>query len=199
MNCEEFKYQIDLDLRAGHLELSSEMEFHIAGCGSCRSYYLQLDALRNLLGREKFEVVPGELDELTFENIAGTERPSPYKLSFREAIFSGMRKWIWVPAAAAVIVIMAAVYFHFGGVPDYYGQAVVETEYPVSGDTSSAIENIGDWSYVIKSLISDESEFDVAEEELSTDIDFDDALINLSDEQLNSLYNLIQTMNGSTL
>jgi len=194
MKCDEVREQIDLQLKCGSHDLEPVYPVykeHLDSCEGCREYYDQAVRLAELLNSQKFEILPGELDDLTFEKIVASARPVK-KSGYLRNIFS--IRWAWVPAAAAAIFILFTV---FPG--------------RVNHDTESGTVKIIDWSppfstYVPTGLDStafssfniDDNDLEILEEEILYNSDVDNIIESLTDEELDILYERINSKGGST-
>ncbi len=197
MNCREFREKIDLEFRFGALEILSELRQHIQSCDSCSAYFGQLSRLRESLNEQKFEIFPGELDDITFEKIAQSEHRQPAKSGIFEIVFAGFRRWIWAPAAVVAVIIILAIMPQF---IDRNG-AIYPLDESSGGvgivDDYAVIESYDDLALVVVSLLEDDADFDWAAEELMLDMDYDDLIGDLTDDELRALYDKIEMINGS--
>jgi uncharacterized membrane protein YcjF (UPF0283 family) len=162
-------------------------------CDSCNVYFGELSRLKESLDEQKFEVLPGELDDITFEKITQQERPQPKK----STVFSGFRRWAWVPAAVVAIIVILAVIPQFS---DWVATIYQQDE--SSGiaeiiDEYAMIESYDDLALVVVSLLEDDTDFDRAAEEMMTDMHYDDLIDDLTDDELKALYDRIETIKGS--
>ncbi len=193
MDCREFQEKTDLEIRCGSIEMPSELRHHMQACDSCTAYFGELSRLKELLDEQKFEVLPGELDDITFEKIAQLERPQPKK----SAVFSGFRRWAWASAAVVAIIVTLALIPQFSDwVAGIYqqdessGVAEIIDEYAM-------IESYDDLALVVVSLLEDDTDFDRAAEEMMSDMHYDDMIDDLTDDELKALYDRIETIKGS--
>ncbi len=198
MNCKEFQKIIDLEFRHGVFEMPSELKQHIQSCDSCNAYYGELSRLKESLEEQKFEILPRELDDINFEKIAQSGQSRPEKRGVFEAAFTGFRRWAWVPAvAAAVIIILAIIPRFIENTSSVYqldessGVAEVVDEY-------SQIESYDDLALVVISLLEDDTDFEWAAGELMIDMDYDDLIDALTEDELRALYDKIEIIEGST-
>ncbi len=193
MNCREFQENADQEFRCGSTELPSELKRHMQACDSCSAYLAELSRLRESLDEQRFEVLPGELDDMTFEKISRLGRAQPEK----RAVFSGFRRWAWAPVAVVAVIIILAVIPQFSEraatiyQPDHSsGVTEIVDEYAV-------IESYDDLALVVVSLLEDDSDFDWATEEMMLDMYYDDLIDDLTDDELKALYDRIEMINGS--
>jgi hypothetical protein len=198
MNCRKFKERLSLEFKRTDSGLPPELDDHIKTCDSCRAYYLGLSGIRENLNREDFEVFPGELDNITFEVISGRGTVSIRQESVFERIKAAVGRRAWVPAVAAVAIV--ALIFgprilrgpeEISPVDQQYGNIETTVDY-------SSIESAEDLAYVVESLVDDASEFELVAEELIMDTDYNDLIDYLSEEELDELYDRIETINGSS-
>ena len=198
MNCSKFKERLNLEFHSEDSGLPSELDDHIRACDSCRAYYSQLARTREILNRQSFEVRPGELDDITFEKIAGAKPVSIPSESVFDKIKAVVGRRVWVPAvaAAAVVILVFAPRMFKGSNGIYYSNqqyGSLETT-----DDYSSIQSSEDLAYVVESLMDDDSEVDLVADELMMDTDYEDLIDYLSDDELDALYERIETMNGSS-
>jgi hypothetical protein len=198
MNCSEFQKRLDLEFSSVDSELPPDVEHHLRSCDSCRVYYSKLSAMRETLNHQGFEVVPGELDDITFERISGAEMASVQHESVFEKIKAAIGRRAWVPAAAAVAIV--ALIFAPRILRGPGGISPVDQQFRnvETTDDLSSIESAEDLAYVVESLVDDDSEFDLVAEELMMESDYDDLIDYLSEEELDELYQRIETINGSS-
>jgi len=190
MKCNEVREQIDLQLKCGSHDLEPAYKEHLDSCVDCREYYDQTAGLAELLNSQEFEILPGELDDLTFEKIAASARPAK-KSGYLRNIFS--IRWAWIPAAAAIFIMF--------------------TIFPgrVNHDNESGTVKIIDWSpsfstYVPAGLDStafssfniDDNDLEILEEEILYNSDVDYIIESLTDEEFDILYERINSKGGST-
>jgi hypothetical protein len=197
MNCREFKEKIDLEFRSGALEIPSELRQHMQSCDFCSAYVGQLSRLRESLNEQRFEVLPGELDDLTFEKIARSKHCQPVRAGVFETVFARYRRWIWAPAAVVAVIMILAIMPQF---IDRNG-AIYQLDQSSGGvgivDDYAVIESDDDLAAVVVSLLEDEADFDRAAEELMLDLDYDDLIDDLTDDELKALYDKFEMINGS--
>lgn len=193
MNCREFQEKIDLIFRRGASEMPSELREHIQSCDSCRAYSGELSGLRESLDEQKFEVLTGELDDLTFEKIVQLKSPRLPK----RAVFDGFRRRAWAPVVvAAAIILLAIIPYFVERISTIYqqdespGVADIVDDYAV-------IESYDDLALVVVSLLEDDTDFAWAAEELMLNMDYDDLIDDLTNDELRALYDRIEMINGS--
>ncbi len=191
MKCEDYRKRIDLNFGDSLLEIDSALRSHIESCEKCGLYYREIVQLREVLNSQSFEVLPGELDDITFERIIKSPGRETVKSGILESIFS--LRWAWVPAAVAAIFIMFVIF------PNR-----------VNHDTETETVKIIDWSppfstYVPEGLDSTVlSSFDnigddleLMEEVLLYDNGVDNLIESLSDEEFDILYERLNSKSGS--
>ena len=197
MNCREFREKIDLEFRSGALEILSELRRHMQDCDSCSAYFGQLSRLRESLNEQKFEILPGELDDITLEKIAQLKHRQPAKSAVFETVFTRFRRWIWAPAAVVAVIIILAI------MPRFIDRnaAIYPLDESSGGvgivDDYAVIESYDDLAIVVVSLLEDDADFDWAAEELMLDMDYNDLIDDLTDDELRTLYDKIEIINGS--
>jgi len=191
MKCNNVKEQIDLRLKSGSHDLEPAYKEHIESCESCRQYYIQTVQLGELLSSQKFEVLPGELDDLTFEKIIISARPVKRTGYFRN-IFS--IRWAWVPAAAAALFIMFTL---FPGRVNHDIESgtvkIIDWNFPFSTNVPAGLDSTAFSSFDI-----DDNDLELLEEELLYNSDVDNIVESLTDEEFDILYERINSKGGST-
>ncbi|MEE9553108.1 MAG: hypothetical protein V3W18_02330 [candidate division Zixibacteria bacterium] len=196
MNCDKIKQAIELALIGGRFELDPEVLSHLESCEICAAYYAELSQLRESLNKQVIEVMSGELDDITFENIIPQKRQSKIENGRVKFVLSGFRKWAWAPAAAFVIVLLLNFGPRYGIVTEEYTSLTTQDSYDWSwGELVSMAGDSGLWSSVVETFIENETEFDMVADEIP--LDLEDALESLTDEELNMLYERIDKLNGS--
>jgi hypothetical protein len=115
-----------------------------------------------------------------------------------EKIKAAIGRRAWVPAAAAVAIV--ALIFAPRILRGPGGISPVDQQFRnvETTDDLSSIESAEDLAYVVESLVDDDSEFDLVAEELMMESDYDDLIDYLSEEELDELYQRIETINGSS-
>lgn len=197
MNCREFQEKTDLEFRRGEVEMPSELKKHLKSCDSCSAYFGELARLRESLEKQRFEVFPGELDDITFEKIAQSKRPYPEKRGLFETVFRGFPRWGWAPVAAIAAIILLTIVPKIGERISTIYQLDESTGVTEIVDEYTGIESYDDLALVIESLLENDTAFVWAAEELMTDMDYDDMIEDLTDDELKTLYDRIEMMNGS--
>lgn len=197
MNCKEFQEKADLEFRRGEVEMPSELKKHLKSCDSCSAYLGALSRLGKSLSKQKFEVLPGELDDITFEKIAQSKRPYPEKRGLFETILRGFPRWGWAPAAAIAAIILLTIVPKIGEristiyhLDEPSGVTEIVDEY-------AGIESDDDLALVVVSLLENDTDFVWAAEELMTDMEYDDVIDDLNDDELKALYDKIEIIKES--
>ena len=80
MICREIRNRIDLELSSGFVDINSELRSHLEQCEKCEAYLDEVRHLQGILNSQKFEALPGELDDINFENIINA-KPSIKEVS----------------------------------------------------------------------------------------------------------------------
>lgn len=196
MNCDKCRQEIDLAITGERFDFDRGILSHIDSCENCAVYYSELSLLRDSLNEQVFEVLPGELDDITFEKIIGNKYRPKQKSGVFNFFFSGLRRWAIAPVAAIVIVVLMNLVPRYGSVTDDHIALTAGDSYDWSwNELVSLAEDNGFWSIVIETFIEDDTEFDFAADEIP--FEFEDALESLTDEELNMLYERIDKLNGS--
>jgi hypothetical protein len=194
MKCEDVQKRIELELSDSSIAIDSALMSHIEGCDKCGSYYKEIVRLREILNSQSFEVLPGELDDITFEKIIKSAKPETGKSSVFESIFS--LRWAWVPAAVAAIVILFLVSPNINNLENGKS-STARSDSTYVGD-GVFVESEQEASTLARSLISDDTEIELLAEELIFGSDVDDLIETLSDEEFEKLYESLGKINGSS-
>jgi hypothetical protein len=197
MNCDDFRKSIDLKFTGGRYELSTEAESHRKSCESCGLYLRDLLGLNAVLKKQEFEILPGELDDITFENIAGMEKPLRWKRALSESISIGLKRWAWAPIAAVAVALALNLIPRDTEMQVDDELSAPQEVYMTWDEIYSTIEESDVWTDVVGSLVESEADLEMASEELMSDMDFDVILEDLTEEELDLLYNKIDQINGS--
>jgi hypothetical protein len=197
MNCREFQEKIDLEFSSGEVEMPSDLKKHLQSCDSCSAYSGELARLRESLERQKFEVLPGELDEITFEKIAQSKRPYPEKRGLFETIFRGFPRWGWVLASAIAAIIVFTIVPKIGERTSTNYQMDESSGVTEIVDEYAEIESDDDLALVVVFLLENDTDFVWAAEELMADMEYDDLIDDLTDGELKALYDKIEIIEGS--
>lgn len=189
MKCKDLKKQIDLALKGDSLELEQSYKSHIDSCDDCREYYNQAVRLAGLLSSQKFEVLPGELDDITFEKIALSRKPEK-KSGYLQNIFS--IRWAWVPAAAAILIIFALF-------PKSVNKNGPDSEIDIidwwSTFSTSVPEGLD--STVLTGIVGSDTDLELLEDVIINNSEVDNLIESLSDEEFDILYERLNSKSGS--
>lgn len=198
MNCREFQEKIDLEFSRGEFEMPSELKRHLQDCDSCNAYSGELARLRESLEKQRIEVHPGELDDITFEKIARVVRPYPEKRGLFETIFRGFPRWGWAPAAVVGAIILFTIVPKIGERATTNYQLDEPSAVTEFADEYADIESDDDLALVVVSLLENDTDFIRAAEELIADMEYDDLIDGLTDDELKALYDRIEITEGSS-
>ena len=194
MKCDDVRKQIDLGIAKSSVNIDPEISSHIKSCGECESYYKEIVKLINLLNSQTFEVLPGELDHITFENIARSPVEATKRAEIFKSIFSW--RWAWVPAAAAAIAILFLILPNSNNIEDEQ-ISVVQSDSTYLGD-GIFVENENEASALLASLVSEESEIDMLAGELIYDSEIKDLIATLTDDEYELLFESLENTNGGS-
>lgn len=194
MKCEDVQKRIDLELSGSSLDIDSEIKLHIDSCEKCGLYYKEVVKLKEILSDQNFEVMPGELDDITFEKIIQSAKPETGKSGLFESIFS--LRWAWVPAAVAAIIILFLVSPNINNLENGKS-SIIQSDSTYLGD-GIFIGSEQEASALARSLISADSELELLADELIFGSEIDDLIETLSDDEFEKLYERLGNINGSS-
>ncbi len=194
MNCQDVQKRIDLELSGSSIAIDSALMSHIENCEKCGLYYKEIVQLREILKSQSFEVLPGELDDITFEKIIQSPAPATVKAGVFESIFS--LRWAWVPAAVAAIIILFLVSPNINNLENGKS-SIVQSDSTYLGD-GIFIGSEQEASALARSLISDDSQLELLADELIFGSEIDDLIETLSDDEFEILYERLGNINGSS-
>jgi predicted anti-sigma-YlaC factor YlaD len=194
MRCEQVRIELSDGLGRKTVSYPDSVRQHLETCPECADYLRQLSLLRNTLDRPDPRVLPGELDEITFENIIQSAGVS------KRAIPGRSRAWRlgWVFAPLALVAVIAAVisFSNFEG--NRSGVYVAETDGPITEQEliGQIAENDTLPDIVISSMAGDDKYLDSAVEEMIGQAGVDQILDSMSDDELQALYSRIDELKG---
>ncbi len=194
MSCSEFQRQIDIGFKQSGFEISGELLEHIQSCESCSDYLHELEMLQGALNRPRLEVLPGELDDLTFDKIISPSRQSQ---KARHSIKIGwLSKWLLAPAVVTVAVILTIMLTRPGGnnINEYSGMYIdpyssFEMDNSIFSSDSLSIK-------VLSSMAGNDAALDRVADELLYESNIDDMLGNLTPDELKALYDKLDNNKG---
>lgn len=193
MNCDEIQIKIDLELAKSCSEIGRDIKLHIESCEACGAYFEESVILQNVLSKQKFKILPTELDNITFDNIVAASEKSVKKTGFLDSIFS--LRWAWIPAAVAAVLIM------FSILPNSLNEnqnLVSETNGSLTSDNEYWFNDSDEIEpEILMSLIGSGSSMETLAEELFYESEVDDLLGFLTDEEFDMLYDRLNYKNGS--
>jgi hypothetical protein len=194
MNCREYRRQIDIGFKQSGFEISGELLEHIKSCASCSEYSRELEMLQNALNQQELQVVPGELDDLTFEKIISSSHDR--KKEHRTVRVGWFTKWLLAPAAVTAVVILVILLARPGGknVNDYSGVYIdpyssFEIDNSIFSSDSLSIQ-------VLSSMAGNDAALDRVADELLHESNIDDMLGNLTADELRVLYDKLDNQKG---
>ncbi|UCE64889.1 MAG: hypothetical protein JSU85_08335 [Candidatus Zixiibacteriota bacterium] len=194
MKCEDVQKRIDLELTGSSLDFDSALKSHIESCEKCGLYYKEVIRLKGILSSQSFEVLPGELDDITFEKIIHSAKPESRGAGVFESIFS--LRWVWAPAAAVAIIILFLVSPDINNLEN--GKSLsVQSDSTYLGN-GIFVESDEEASALAVSLISDNAEIELLADELIFGSEIDDLIETLTDDEFEILYERLGNTNGSS-
>ena len=183
MNCDKVKKTIDSGLISSSVNLNPDVELHIRSCESCGRYYEKTVALQADLNNQSFEIKPGELDGITFDNIKSAV---PTNIETQaEPKNSRVLRWIWIPAAVAAVLLVMFIVPNI--IPNGEIEVVTYTNNLVLDDELDLALSDGFGSDIVSQLIEDENDLDLLSEELAYDNEINDLIESLTEEELEAL------------
>ncbi len=193
MDCNEVQKIIDMGFGENSGEIGFDIKSHIESCEICAAYFEESALLQNVLNKQKFEILPAELDDITFDNIVAALEKSVKKTGFVESVFS--LSWAWIPAAAAAVFILFSILPNSLNItqtpfPETTGFLYSDNEYWFNDSDQIEPE-------ILTSLISKDSSPEIIAEELLYEAEVDDLLGSLTEEELDMLYDRLNYKNGS--
>jgi hypothetical protein len=194
MSCSEFQRQIDIGFKQSGFEISGELLEHIQSCESCSDYLRELETLQEALNQPRSKILPGELDDLTFDKIIS---PSPELEKVRHSIKIGwLSKWLLAPAVVIAAVILIIMFVKPGGnnVNEYSGMYIdpyssFEMDNSIFSSDSLSIK-------VLSSMAGNDATLDRVADELLYESNIDDMLGNLTPDELKALYDKLDNHKG---
>ncbi len=194
MNCGEFRKRIDSSFAKGEYDISGDLLEHAKSCADCSAYLKELELLKTALNVPELKVLPGELDDLTFEKILLAEPGGARK--HQPARVTWPFKWIFAPAAVGVIAVLIVLFSGIGkkNVIDYTGISAdsysdVAVDSSILSSDSLSIE-------LLSSIAGDDADLDHASDELLSDSNIDDILGTLTNGELEALYDKLDNLKG---
>jgi hypothetical protein len=169
MNCRDIRKIIDQHFGPGPQDpggktaMPAPVDTHIASCPDCAAYLNELALLGSMLNSADYSVRPGELDSITFDNIAAAE--SSRWARGRSTANQPNIRWLWAPVAVAAAIILVILIPKIGDTPS----SLSTDSFSSSGITSAEI---------INDISSSDSLGDEVLSSLAADIDFE----NVADE-----------------
>jgi hypothetical protein len=143
-----------------------------------------------LLGSQKFEVYPGELNDITFERIAADQYREK-KAGYLQNIFSV--RWAWIPVAAAAIFIM---FFLFPGRVNHDAteetMEIIDWSPPFSTHVPEGFD-----STTLAGIVGSGNDLELLEEVLLYNSDVENLIESLTDEEFDILYERLNSKSGS--
>jgi hypothetical protein len=195
MNCAKFKIQIDSFLSSNSLDLPKNLMSHFERCDECAAYFQDVRALKGVLDDTSLEVRPGELDDITFDQIKVLATEADRKPVNIKNIFS--LRWIWVPAVASAAALLIFLYSAKSNQPasSYsdisFGLATSGHDFEIQIASSDSLS-----TRLLSSLAANDADLDKAADVLIGDTNLNDLLNSLNDDELKTLYNKIDNLKG---
>jgi predicted anti-sigma-YlaC factor YlaD len=194
MRCKHVQSKLSDGLGRNSISYPDSLKEHLESCSECSEFLRELTRLRSALIKPDLAVAPGELDDITFENIIMA--PDSIKVENK----GRSRAWRlgWVLAPLALVAVIAAVISFTTFSPQPAGVYVannvgIATEQDLIGQIA-ANDTLPD--EVISSLATGDQDLDYAVEEIISQGEIDQILNSLSDEELQALYSKIDQLKG---
>lgn len=194
MNCKDARDGIDRALISTPFSLPAEVDAHIENCPDCSAYLKEVYALQTVLNKHSLEVMPGELDNLTFEKIVSrAEEKKKKPVAWRPAF-----RWRWVLAPASVAAIFIIALLIRGN--DVTTMADLNNTVSYSMTSAEIVDQIAGsdslGEELLVTLANKNSDFEHVADELLSGSDINDLLSGLTDDELKALYNKIDKLKG---
>jgi len=194
MRCKQV--QTELSDRLGKKEISfpDSLAEHLRTCSECSEFLRDLTRLQSALIKPELAVLPGELDDITFENIIMS--PGKIKAGKKERSRAWRLGWILAPLTLVAIIAGVISFTTFSLQP---AGIYVANSYDLISEHDlirqiAANDTLPD--EVISSLATGDQYLDYAVEEIISQGEVDQILNSMSDDELQALYIKIEELKG---
>jgi hypothetical protein len=194
MNCKECQKLLEENFRSGKTTLADDLKRHVVSCSSCAAFSEELRALGSILAGSDPKVLPGELDDITFERIVSEARGTNVKPAHAKPRVA--LRWAWAPAAAAVVIVALLIPKLYDGSTDQiiYDPLTDLTAVEIIDDIASS-DSLG---VEVLASLADDANLDYLVDELAADAEVDDLLGGLSQGELENLYDKIEDLSSES-
>ena len=174
--------------------ISGDLLEHANSCAECSAYLEELEHMRTALNESELKVLPGELDDLTFEKIILADSGRARK--YQPARVPWPLKWILAPAAVGVIAVLIVLFSGTGkkNVGDYTG--IISDPYSDVAVDSTILSSDSLSIELLSSIAGNDADLDHASDELLSESDIDDILGSLTTGELKALYDKLNNLKG---
>lgn len=194
MRCKQVQSKLSDGLGRKEISYPDSLKEHLESCSECSEFLRDLTLLQSALVKPDSRVAPGELDDITFENIIMA--PDTTKAGNKRPARAWRLGWVFAPLALVALIVAAISYTTFIPRPaavyvaNSYG---VVTEQDLIGQIA-ANDTLPD--EVISSLAAGDQYLDDAVEEIISQGEINQILDSMSDEELQALYTKIDELKG---
>ena len=210
MRCKQVQEELSIGWGRKDFAFPGSIKEHLQSCRECSEFLRDLTLLQNALDEPDLSVIPGELDDITFENIIGAEEPVKSVKPSR----AWRLGWVLAPIALVAVIAIVISFTHFGITTSNTDVANI-----ASSSRISIADSLADLSYsaignteldlinqivsndtlpdlVISSMANGDSYLDYTIEEIAGQGEVDQILNSMSDDELKALYNKIDQLKG---
>jgi hypothetical protein len=192
MSCRVFRKRIESGFKHDGYEISGDLLEHVKICDSCSDYLRDLKLLRDNLIQSRLDVLPGELDDITFEKVI-SEVPEAIGHSVR---YSRRIKWLLGPAIVGLATVLVILLAGRGGINVSENRNNYVDSYPSIEIDSSLLASDSLSIEVLSLMAVDDASLDRVDDELLRQSDIDEMLSNLTPDELKALYDKIDNFKG---
>jgi hypothetical protein len=194
MRCKQVQSKLSDGLGRRGFSYPDSLKEHLESCSECSEFLRDLTRLQSALIKPDLTVAPGELDDITFDNIILS--PGRIKAGKKEHSRAWRLGWILAPLALVAVIAGVVSFTTFSPQPAgvYIANNVgIATEQDLIGQIA-ANDTLPD--QVISSLATGDQDLDYAVEEIISNGEIDQILNSMSDEELQALYSKIDQLKG---
>jgi hypothetical protein len=194
MNCAKCQREIDDSMAAKGTVYPPEVSEHLKSCVLCAVYAREVSILQGALDGTSERVVPGELDDITFESILQAASGGKRMTIRRKQPWVIRRGWVPAAAAATIVAIFLAPAL-FKGAPTSIvtvGTAPAMSSVEIINDIAASDSLTGEFLVDL----ADDIDLENLADELSGDGNIDDLLRGLTQNEIEALYDRLENLKG---